>query len=140
VAVRKYLLDSGIASDFINRRHGVPDRFRAEVTLGRRIGVGTPVLAELVYGIEASQNRDRNMQALRLALPALTLWAFDQKAAFEYGRLAAELRRIGRPMQTVDVMIAAIALSLGDCTVVSRDGDLATVPGLAVENWADVNR
>lgn len=134
--MRKYLLDSGIASDFINRRHGVPDRFTAEVTRGHRIGIGTPILAELAYGIEASQNRDRNMQALRLALPALTLWAFDQAAAFEYGRLAAELRRIGRPMQTVDVMIAAIALSPGNRAVVSRDGDLAAVPGLVVENWA----
>ena len=31
---------------------------------------------------------------------------------------------------------AAIALSLGNCTVVSADGDLVAVPGLAVENWA----
>jgi tRNA(fMet)-specific endonuclease VapC len=138
--VKKYLLDTGIASDFINRRHGVPERFRAEVSRGHRIGIGTPVLAELVYGVEFSQNRDRNMQAIRLALPALTVWAFDQNAAFEYGQLAAELRRIGRPMQTVDVMIAAIALSLGNCTVVSADSDLAAVPGLTVENWAKGSR
>lgn len=92
-------------------------------------------MAELVYGVEFGQNRDRNIQAIRLALPALTVWAFDQNAAFEYGRLAAELRRLGRPMQAVDVMIAAIALSLGNCTVVSADSDLMAVPGLAVESW-----
>jgi tRNA(fMet)-specific endonuclease VapC len=80
------------------------------------------------------------MQALHLALPTLTLWAFDQNAAFEYGRLAAELRRIGRPMQTADVMIAAIALSLGNCTLVSSDSDLAAVPRLDVENWAEQGR
>jgi tRNA(fMet)-specific endonuclease VapC len=33
------------------------------------------------------------------------------------------------------MMIAAIALSLGDCTVVSADSDFLAVPGLAVENW-----
>ncbi len=33
------------------------------------------------------------------------------------------------------MMIAAIALSLGDCTVVSADSDLLVVPGLPVENW-----
>lgn len=33
-------------------------------------------------------------------------------------------------------MIAAIALTLGSCTVVSADSDLAAVPGLPVENWA----
>ena len=32
--------------------------------------------------------------------------------------------------------IAAIALSLGNCGVVTGVSDLAAVPGLAVENWA----
>jgi tRNA(fMet)-specific endonuclease VapC len=33
-------------------------------------------------------------------------------------------------------MAAAIALSLGNCTVVSNDSDLLAIPGLTVENWA----
>jgi len=132
----RYLLDTGIAGDFIDRRHGVYDRARAEVADGNRVGVGLPVLAELAYGVEWSASRDRNMQRLQLALSAWTLWPFDQKAAFEYGRIAAELRRMGRPMQVVDMMIAAIAFSLGNCTVVSRDSDLFAVPRLTVENWA----
>jgi tRNA(fMet)-specific endonuclease VapC len=69
-------------------------------------------------------------------LAAWRLWPFDEKAAFEYGRIAAELRRLGRLMQVVDMMIAAIAFSLGNCTVVSADSDLAAVPQLTVENWA----
>ena len=44
-----------------------------------------------------------------------------------FGRIFAELRRIGRPMQQIDIQIAAIALSLGNCTVVSADSDLAAV-------------
>ena len=43
---------------------------------------------------------------------------------------------MGRYMQQIDVQIAAIALTLGNCTVVTMDSDLAAVPGLAVENWA----
>lgn len=39
-------------------------------------------------------------------------------------------------MQVIDIMIAAVALTLGNCTVVSKDSDLSAVPGLAVENWA----
>jgi predicted nucleic acid-binding protein len=34
-----------------------------------------------------------------------------------------------------DIMIAAIAKSLGNCTVVSADSDLTAVPGLSVESW-----
>lgn len=132
--MRRFLLDSGIAGDLINRRHGAFERARQEVAKGNRIGM--PVLAELVYGIECSASRDRNMMALRSALANFTLWPFDETAAFEYGRLAAELRRNGRPMQTVDIMIAAIARTLGHCTVVTKDSDLAAIPGLTIANWA----
>jgi tRNA(fMet)-specific endonuclease VapC len=34
-----------------------------------------------------------------------------------------------------DITIAAIALSLGNTTVVSMDADLSAVPGLTVGNW-----
>jgi tRNA(fMet)-specific endonuclease VapC len=130
------MLDTGMAGDYIDRRRGVHQRARKEVANGNRVGIGMPVLAELAYDIERSISRDRNMQSLRTALAAWKVWPFDEKAAFEYGRIAAELRRIGRPMQVMDIMISAIALSLGNCTVVSSDSDLAAVPGLAVENWA----
>jgi tRNA(fMet)-specific endonuclease VapC len=39
-------------------------------------------------------------------------------------------------MQAIDIQIAAIALSLGNCTVVTTDTDLSAVAGLSVENWA----
>jgi tRNA(fMet)-specific endonuclease VapC len=135
--MRRYLLDTGIAGDCINHRRGVYEHCRDEVARGNRIGIGLPVLAELAYGIEQSASRDRNMQRLWTALPAWKVWPFDQKAAFEYGRIAAELRRLGRPMQVVDMMIAAIALTLGNCTVVSADSDLSAIPQLTVENWAE---
>jgi tRNA(fMet)-specific endonuclease VapC len=93
-------------------------------------------VAELFYGVEFSSTRDENLRRLRRALSGVRCWPLDRVAAEEYGRLAAELRRIGRPMQQIDIMIAAIALSLGNCTVVSADSDLAAVPGLTVENWA----
>ncbi len=133
----RFLLDTGIAGDFIDRRRGVFERGRAETTNGNTIGIGMPVLAELVFGMELSASRERNMRSLQRAMAFLKLWPFDEKAAFAYGRIAAELRRGGRPMQTMDMMVAAIAICLGNCIVVSSDSDLSAVPGLAVENWAN---
>jgi tRNA(fMet)-specific endonuclease VapC len=86
--------------------------------------------------VELSATRDRNLQRLRLALPSLKVWPFTEQAAAEFGRIAAELRRAGRTIGRIDLMIAAIALSLGNTTVVSADSDLVAVPGLTVENWA----
>lgn len=112
--MRRFLLDTGIAGDFINRRRGVYERAREEAARGHRIGIGLPVLAELAYGIEQSAAREKNLQRLGAAVAAWKLWPFDLRAAYEYGRLAAELRRLGRPMQVVDITVAAISRTLGN--------------------------
>lgn len=134
--MRRYLLDTGIASDLINRRTTVDSSVRDAFQRGDRIGIGTPVLGELRGGIEFSQTRDRNLTRLRHGLRGLAIWPFDKAAAEEYGCLYAELRRIGRPMQQVDIQIAAIALSLGNCTVVTKDSDLRAIPELNVVDWS----
>jgi tRNA(fMet)-specific endonuclease VapC len=134
--MRRYLLDTGMMGDFINHRSGVDVRVRDARQRGDRIGTCLPGVGELFFGIERSATRNRNLKRLRQALSRVVCWPFDRPAAEEYGRLAAELRRIGRPMQQIDIQIAAVALSLGNCTVVSADSDLAAVPGLTVENWA----
>jgi len=134
--VTRYLLDSGIASDLINRRGLVPARVRAERLNGNRVGLATPILAELIAGIYNSNDPHRHLLALWRSVSQLVLWNFDKAAATEFGRLHAELRRAGRIMQVIDLQIAAVALSLGDCVVVSKDGDLVAVPKLKVEDWS----
>jgi tRNA(fMet)-specific endonuclease VapC len=134
--MKRYLLDTGIMGDFVNHRRGVDTQVHEPRRRGARIGCCMPVLGELFFGIEASATREENRKRLKRALSRIICWPFDRLAAEEYGRLAAELRRIGRKMQQIDIQIAAIALSLGDCSVVSADSDLAAVPCLRVENWA----
>lgn len=135
--MRRYLLDSNIMGDFVDRRRGIPDKVREVRQHGGRIGTCMPVVAELFYGMEFSATRDENIRRLRRALSGIICWPLDRAAAEEYGRIAAERRRSGRTMQAVDIMVAAIAFTLGNCTVVTTDSDLVAVPGLAVENWAD---
>jgi len=133
--MRRYLLDTGIAGDYIHRRRGVYERARKEVREGHIIGIGTPVLAELYYGVEYSDSADRNRKLLQRSLPDLALWTLTEEASEIYGRLRAELRRGGRTIQAIDVMVAAIAFTLNRCIVVSCDSDLLAVKGLSVENW-----
>lgn len=97
-----------------------------------------PVLAELWFGVENSKSRDKNADRLRQILPELIVWPLTESATEHYGRIAAELRRMGQPIGKIDMMIAAIALSLGKSTVVSSDSDLTHVPGLTVENWLTI--
>jgi tRNA(fMet)-specific endonuclease VapC len=87
-------------------------------------------------GIELSASRDRNALRLKRQLTDLILWPYDAAAAEEFGRLYAHLRRTGRPMQQIDIQIAASALTLGDCTVVTKDNDLTAIPGLDIIDWS----
>jgi tRNA(fMet)-specific endonuclease VapC len=131
----RFLLDTGIASDFVNRRRHVFERARGEITAGNPVGIAIPVLAELSAGVEHSSHPDRNRKSLKAALATLKIWPMDTAAAFEYGRCYAELATLGRPIGTADLMIVAIARTLGNCVVVSADSDFLSVPGLKVENW-----
>jgi tRNA(fMet)-specific endonuclease VapC len=131
----RYLLDTGAMGDLINRRKGVDQRAKAARSAGGRLGTCIPVLGELFFGIEYSQTRDANRARLIRTLAGLWLWPYTREATEEYGRLAAQLKRTGRTMQQVDIQVAAIALTLNQCTVVSEDTDLLAVRGLSVENW-----
>jgi tRNA(fMet)-specific endonuclease VapC len=134
--VKRFLLDTCSVGDYINRRRGTYERARAAVREGHRMGTALPVVAELWFGVENSSSRERNAARLRRELTTLIVWPLTGASAEEYGRIAAALKRIGRPVGKIDLLIAAIALSLGNTTVVSSDNDMAAVPGLDVQNWS----
>lgn len=132
----RFILDTGIAGLYLDRKRGVFERAAAEVAKGNRVGIAAPVLGELAFRAEGSPQRERNLLRLRQALDVWKVWLADIAAEFEYGRIAFELKAIGRPIGQNDITIAAIAFALGGATVVTMDADLSAVPGLAVENWA----
>ena len=134
--MRRYILDTGIASDYINRRRGVYAQARVAVAHGDRIGIGMPVLGELWAGVQLSASRELNVKLLRHQLAELVIWPLDVAAAEKFGEVFAELRRLGRPMQQIDIQLAAIALSLGGSIVVTKDSDFASIPGLDVIDWS----
>ena len=133
---RRWLLDSGIASDFFNQREPVCTRVLEAVQRGDVVRIGTPVLGELLAGIENSDSRERNLLQVRRGLSRVRRWAFDKPAAEMFGLLYAQLRRTGRLMQQVDIQIAAIAFALGNCAVVTKDSDFSRVPNLEVIDWS----
>ena len=133
--MRRFILDTSIAGLYLDRKRGVFERAEAENAQGNRIGIAAPILAELAFRAEGSPHRDRNILRLRQALAVWNLWLVDPATAFEYGRIAFALKTIGRPMGQNDIWIAAIALTLGNTTVVTMNSDLPTIPGLTVENW-----
>ena len=134
--IRRYLMDTGIAQDFRDNHANVRARAKAARALGHRVGICIPVLGELWSGVEGSAQRNANEVLLLRALSQLSIWPYSIEAAAEYGRIFTQLKRAGTPIQQIDIQIGAIARTLPNCVVVSKDSDLLVIPGLPVENWA----
>ena len=91
--------------------------------------------SELSYGVERSEQTDRNRLALTLMLSNIDIEAFDAVAAEEYGDIRARLEKAGTQIGSLDMLIAAHAKALG-CTLVTINGkEFSRVEGLRVENW-----
>ena len=134
--MKRYLLDTGMAGDLIYRRKDVYRRSQLARRQGDHIGTSMPTVGELIAGAEYSATRDRNLPLVQNAVRRLFIWPFELSAAQEYGRLYAELRRNGRTIGQIDMQIAAIALKLGNCTLVTADSDFAGILGLRTEDWS----
>jgi len=130
-----WLLDTNICIYLIKQRpRAVLDRLRGvEIT---SVAISSVTLAELEHGVAKSSRPDQNREALAALIAPLTVVPFDDAAAAHFGPLRTELERRGRRIGSLDMLIAAHALSLGRTLVTNDEREFSRVPGLSVENWA----
>ena len=76
------------------------------------IGLSVITLAELEYGIAKSKRPARNRAALEQFVSPLEVASFDRDATVVYGRVRTMLEKKGQPIGSMDLLIAAHAISL----------------------------
>jgi tRNA(fMet)-specific endonuclease VapC len=129
-----WMLDTNICIDIIKERpRSVLDRFK-DHTVGD-IGISVMTLAELEYGVSASSRPSKNRDALNQFVSALEVAPFDRQATAEYGRLRAALEKKGQMIGSMDLLIAAHAVSLDVRLVTHNSREFGRVPGLKIEDW-----
>ena len=87
--------------------------------------------------MEKSSRPDRNAAALLQFLSILDVLPFDDLAAVEYGKICAYLQRLGKPIVTMDMLIAGHARAEGLTLVTNNVREFERVPELRIENWAE---
>jgi tRNA(fMet)-specific endonuclease VapC len=128
----RYLLDTSAASYAIAKRSSVFDRHLARVPMVQ-LAVSAVTEGELRYGL-ARRSSAPLRSTIETFLLGLTVFAWDSEAAHRYGELRAALERQGQLLGSLDMMIAAHALSLG-LILVSSDTAFKRVKHLKVEDW-----
>lgn len=101
------------------------------------ICISSVTYAELVHGVEKSKAIEKNRVALALLLANIEIMNFDSLAAECYGKIRADLEKVGTSIGQLDMMIAGHAKSLGFTVVTNNTKEFERVKGLKLENWVE---
>jgi tRNA(fMet)-specific endonuclease VapC len=132
----RYLLDTNICIHLMDvHPPQVVERFK-HTTVGQ-VGMSVVTYAELRHGVERCPALDRVVAdyALRRFVALVPVLPFDERAAENYGLIAAAVR--DRRRDALDRLIASHAVSLGATLVTNNEADFKDYPGLVMENWLD---
>jgi len=129
-----YMLDTNICIYLIKRQ---PESVLVKMQEHMQDGlcISSITLAELKHGVFASAAVEKNSIALNQILSVIDILNFDDEAAFEYGKIAADLKRKGTPIGPMDTLIAAHALATRKILVTNNVKKFERVVNLKIENW-----
>ena len=130
-----YLLDTNHLGLAVDSQSLVAQRVFESRLRGNRFGTCIPVLCEIEAGIRQLGRPQRYRRNLNHLLRQVRIWPIDLKTARLYGDIFQELRRRGRVLSQVDIMLAALARQMG-LTLLSTDRDFEAVRGLRTADWS----
>jgi tRNA(fMet)-specific endonuclease VapC len=130
----KLMLDTNICVDLIrDRLPSLLERFASHAV--GDIGISVITLAELEYGVSKSSRPGKNREALDQFVSPLDVAVFDRQATAVYGRLRVALEKKGHSIGSMDLLIAAHAVSLDIRLITHNVREFGRVPGLEIEDW-----
>jgi tRNA(fMet)-specific endonuclease VapC len=99
------------------------------------VGISSISIAELEFGACGSNNPTRAKKTLETFITPFTRVDFDAQSATHYGTIRHSLKRQGKPIGPLDLLIAAQAISRGLILITNNEGEFKRVPGLKLDNW-----
>ncbi len=100
------------------------------------IGISSITLSELRYGVAKSLHMEKNTKALDEFIIPLEVLPYDEEAAQIYGMIRANLEKSGTPIGSMDMLIAAHAISIDATLVTNNTREFIRIPELTIVDWA----
>ena len=129
-----YLLDTNHLSPLVTLSHPLRLQVLQSLETGHTFAITIPVLVEMLYGLALLPRAAQNLVEWSRLRPNFTCYIPDEIDAERAAELQVSLHRRGRQLETVDALIAAVALRY-DLTLLTRDQDFVAVPQLQQVNW-----
>ena len=131
----RYLIDTDTASYFLKKRFpALTVRMKAAMVAGEAF-LSVVTRAELRYGQRLMDGNARLARLLDAFLEEIPSLDWTAEAAEHYARLAADQKRQGRLIGTLDTQIAAHALAEDLILVTNNERHFGGIAGLQIENW-----
>jgi tRNA(fMet)-specific endonuclease VapC len=130
-----YLLDTNICIYALKNKPEVVMK-HIERAGYQNIFMSTIVLSELYFGAENSSKPRYNRKILDHFVSPFKVISFDLDSANIYGKIRAELKKTGKLIGLMDMLIAATALSNDMVLVTNNEKEFNRISDLNVENWS----
>lgn len=131
-----YLLDTNICIALLKNNPLAVSEFTVKT---EESYLSTIVVSELYKGVYCSRRVEENFKTLNEFIALISILEFDLQAALEFGKIQAELRKIGKPTGELDAMIAAVARSRQLILVTDNIRHFENIANLQLENWLSSN-
>lgn len=130
----KIMLDTNICIYIINNKpQYIKDRF-LQYRIGN-IAISSISVAELYFGVEKSQYKEANTNALNTFLTHLEVIDFAHKEALTYAKIRADLEYKKSLIGAMDMLISAVALANDLTLITNNTKEFQRVKNLKIENW-----
>ena len=128
------MLDSDICIYIINNRSDAAQKRLRECKIGEVL-LSSIGVSELYFGAYNSAYPDRNLSVLARFVEPFVVAQYDSAAAVCYGKIRADLEKRGAPIGSMDMLIAAHALSINAVLITNNEREYSRIDGLQIENW-----
>ena len=130
----RYMLDTNICI-YIIKNNPISVRQKFEQISANNLVLSMVTLAELRYGAEKSQAREKAIKAIEQLSRHIQIAELDEVVAEHYADIRAQLEREGKPIGNNDLWLAAHARAKNWVLVSNNTREFERVVGLRLENW-----
>jgi len=130
--LKKYLIDTNICIYYIKGKFDLKDKFeKAEV---ENCYISEITLAELMFGVENSEKKEKNRKALGDFLTGVKIVPIFHSLDL-YAKEKSRLRKAGTPIDDFDLLIGVTAVANRLTMVTNNRDHFMRIRGITVEDW-----
>ena len=126
-------LDTAFLADLFRKNPAAEKKLKELVEARKEISITVLTVAELYYGAYKSNRMEEEKAKVEEIKCKFLILEMNERGAQKFGELLSRLEKSGKKISDRDILIAAIAISKGENTIVTRnEPDFARISELSV--------